>query len=210
MTTDTIETLAIPLCPPPKVSGFRSPFTVDRLCAAFGDNLGGNRPDPSWFEDYEIVIATRRTTGPSIHTPVAAILRRRGDGALRFVASDHVHFRNEYGADFMLAPQHVDVVFDALLEATDDGPLPDAVAYARTVMSNGSAGHGEGPVDILAVRRRRDDLVDIRTARTIAPKIAEMKALIATLSSPDRRSASMRQLENLASEIGIDLDSKDD
>lgn len=201
-TTDRIDTLTCEQSPPVVMSGFNMPFTIERLCLSFGENLGGNAPDPSWFEGYDIVAATRRTMDADRYSAVAALLRRRSDGALRLVASDHIHVRNEMGADFMIARQHTEIVSDAMLSACDDGEIPKAVTHASQVVADASASTGEGPVDILSVRRVRDDLADIRARRDIAPAIAALQAQLLKLSSPDRRAKALRMLEAISSDVG--------
>lgn len=199
---DPIETLVCALCPPTVTSGFNMPFTVERLCRSFGENLGGNTPDPSWFEGYDVVAATRRTMDSDRYSAVAALLRRRGDGALRLIASDHVHVRKDMGADFMLARQHSEVVSDAMLAASDDGELPKAVSHAIETVTFSQPAIGQGPVDILGVRRERDDLADIRARRDIAPAIEALREQLMRLSSPDRRATALRMLEAIAADVG--------
>lgn len=199
---DPIETLTCGLCPPVVMAGFNMPFTVERLCLSFGENLGGNAPDPSWFEGYDIVAATRRTMDANRYSAVAALLRRRSDGALRLVASDHIAVRKDMGADFMIARQHSEIVSDALLAACDDGEVPKAVSHANQTVAHAVPSTGEGPVDILSIRRERDDLADIRARRDIAPAIAALEAQLLKLSSPDRRAKALRMLEAISSDVG--------
>jgi len=199
---DPIETLVTRLCPPTVTAGFNMPFTVERLCMSFGENLGGNAPTPDWFDGYDIVAATRRTLDKDRYSAVSALLRRRSDGALRLIASDHVHVRRDMGADFMLARQHSEVVSDAMLSACDDGELPKAVAHAIETVAHAEPSIGTGPVDILGVRRERDDLADIRARRDIAPAIEALREQLMRLSSPERRAATLRTLESIAAEIG--------
>jgi hypothetical protein len=192
---EQIETLVSALCPPTSTSGFRIPFTVERMCAAFGETLGGNAPQADWFAGHDVVCATRRTDSRLPY--VAALLRRRHDGALRLIASDSIQVRAEPGADFMLGPQHVAVARDALLEACDDGAIPASVRLAIDTICGASLGSGDGPVDVLAVRRERDDLKDVRTRRDIDPAIEELRSQLRKLSSPDRRAQTLRILESI-------------
>lgn len=72
---DIIQTLVTQLAPPTVTSGFNTPFTMERLCHAFGENLGGNAPDPSWFEGYDVVVAVRRGSRGTPYMPTAALLQ---------------------------------------------------------------------------------------------------------------------------------------
>jgi len=204
MGEDIIETLVTELAPPTVTSGFNTPFTVERLCKAFGENLGGNAPEPSWFEGYDVVVAVRRGSRGTPYMPTAALLRRRADGALRFIASDHLLVRGEVGADFMLGTQHREIVMDAILEACEEGSLPAAVRHARETVDAAHNSLGAGPVDILAIRRGRDDLADIRAAREIAPVIARLEELLNGLSSSTRRAETLSTLSALRADLGLD------
>ena len=206
MGEDGIDTLVTALAPPFATSGFASPFTMERLCRAFGDNLGGNSPEPSWFEGYDVVVAVRRGSRGTPYMPTAAVLRRRADGALRLIASDHLLVRGQVGADFMLASQHRDIVMDALMEACEEGIVPKAIEHARTTLDGASEAKGEGPVDILAIRRERDDLADIRASRAIAPILADLELLLEGLSSSTRRGETLSHLNALREELGLDVD----
>lgn len=203
MSEDIIETLVTELAPPTVTSGFHTPFTVERLCTAFGENLGGNEPEPSWFEGYDVVVAVRRGSRGTPFMPTAALLRRREDGALRLVASDHMLVRGEVGADFMLAVQHRGIVMDTILEACDEGVPPTAVRHARETIDSARPSQGPGPVDILAVRRGRDDLADIRAAREIVPVIERLEQLLGGLSSSTRRAETLSTLAALRAELGL-------
>lgn len=196
---DHIDTLVSEPCDP-TTSGFAAPFTVDRLCLAFGENLGGNRPRPEWFEGFDVLCAVRRTMDADRLSAVAAVLRRRSDGALRLVASDHVRVRGEPGADFMLARRHSDIVSEAIMDASDDGPCPAAERMSALVRK-ASDGRGEGPVDLLSVRRMRDDLADERARRDIVPAAERLREQLSRLSSPDRRAKTLRLLEAIEAEI---------
>lgn len=206
MGEDIIETLVTELAPPTVTSGFNTPFTMERLCRAFGDNLGGNSPEPSWFEGYDVVVAVRQGSQGTQYMPTAALLRRREDGALRLIASDHLLVRGEVGADFMLGVQHRSIVMDALMEACDD--MPKAIEHARTTIESATNSFGKGPVDILAIRRQRDDLADIRASRAIEPVAAELRKLLSGLSSSTRRGAALSHLAALADEVGIEMPSE--
>ena len=203
MGEDMIETLVTELASSPATAGFSIPFTIDRLCTAFGDRLGGNTPEPAWFDGYDVLIAIRRGSRGTPHMPVAALLRRRADGALRLIASDHLLVRNSYGADFMLGNPHRSLALDALLDACDEGETPKALVQARVIIEAAHIGVGKGPIDILAIRRQRDDLADIRASREIAPVIADLSKLLSKLSSADRRAISMSHLAALSAEIGV-------
>ena len=201
-----IETLVTELAPPTLTEGFNAPFHVERLCHAFGDNLGGNAPTPSWFDGYDIVAAVRQGSRGTPHMPTAVLLRRQDDGALRLVASDHVSVRGEPGCDFMLAARHRAIAHDAILSACDEGGVPKAAKHAISIIDAATTSTGVGPVDILAVRRDRDDLKDVRTAREIVPTIGELDALLNRISRSDRRNAARSHLRALAGELGLDLD----
>lgn len=203
--TDRIETLVAALCPPTVTEGFNNPFRIERLHLAFGDNLGGNAPEESWFDGFDVVVAVRQGSRGTPHMPTALLLRRQSDGALRLVASDHISVRGEQGCDFMLAPRHRAIAFDAILEACDPGRLPKAAETARTIIDGAHAGEGDGPVDILAIRRDRDDLKDIRTAREIAPRLRELDVLLDRIARADRRGSAKSHLSALAAELGLSL-----
>lgn len=205
MNAGPIETLATELAPPTVTSGFNTPFTIERLCRAFGDNLGGNAPEPSWFEGHEIVAAVRKGSRGTPYMPVAALLRRNSDGALRLIASDHIRVRDEYGADFMLCTAHRLLALEALQDACDEGEVPRAMHHAREILMGSEPRIGEGPVDILAIRRERDDLADIRTAREIAPVMETLATILKRLSSADRRAVALQHLAALASDVGVSL-----
>lgn len=204
MRGDVIETLVCPLCPPTATEGFHNPFTMERLCRAFGENLGGNAPEPSWFDGYDVVVAVRQGSRDTPHMPTTALLRRRTDGALRLVASDHVAVRGELGCDFMLAPQHRAIVRDAILDACDDGVMPKAATLAFETVDAATPCFGEGPVDILAIRREREDLKDARTAREMAPRLAELRGMLDGLRGSTRRADAISRLAALAAAIGVD------
>lgn len=197
-----IETLVSKASHEPVVTGFKRPFTMERLCAAFGENLGGNSPEPAWFEGFDVMAATRRTNDVSRHSAVAALMRRRSDGALRLVASDHIKVRSEMGADFMLARTHVGVLSDTMLAASDDGMATEAVGAAIQIAVLGISGEGEGPVEILSERRQRDDLKDVRARRSIRPAIDALRRELSGLSSADRRAATLRMLESIEAQVG--------
>ncbi len=209
MSEDIIQTLVTQLAPPTVTSGFNTPFTMERLCHAFGENLGGNAPDPSWFEGYDVVVAVRRGSRGTPYMPTAALLRRQEDGALRFIASDHMLVRGRVGADFMLGVQHRGIVMDAILEACDEGVPPAAVEHARRTVDSAHVSHGRGPVDILAIRRERDDLADIRAAREIAPVIQRLEELLNALSSSTRRAETLSTLAALRADLGLKPDRPD-
>lgn len=205
MNAGPIETLATELAPPTVTSGFNTPFTIERLCRAFGDNLGGNAPDPSWFEGHEIVAAVRKGSRGTPFMPVAALLRRSSDGALRLIASDHIRVRDGFGADFMLCATHRLLAMEALQDACDEGVVPKAFEHARETVEAAQPRIGEGPVDILAIRRERDDLADIRTAREIAPVMETLSCILKRLSSADRRAVALQHLAALASDVGVTI-----
>lgn len=200
---DTVKTLVTDPVDAVVTSGFSIPFRMDKLCSAFGENLGGNAPETSWFEDCDVLVATRLLTQSTPYMPTAALLRRRSDGALRLIASDQVKVGASYGADFLVQESHRAVVMDVFNDTTDGSAAPTVIAAVSAILEKAEPFHGEGPSDILAERRVRNDLADIRMNREIHPIIDRLQGGLELLSCPDRRARSLAALESLRNELVI-------
>lgn len=201
---DTVKTLVIDPRNTVAISGFSIPFRMEKLCSAFGENLGGNAPDPLWFEGYDVLAATRLLTRSTQYMPTAALLRRQSDGALRLVASDHVKVGDSYGADFLVQESQKAVLMDVFNDTSDDSNSAVFIETVSYILEEAKPFHGEGPSDILAQRRIRNDLADIRMKREIDPIIDRLEGGLDLLSCPDRRARAMSALASLRSELAIE------
>lgn len=201
---DTVKTLVADPIEKTVTSGFSIPFRIEKLCSAFGENLGGNEPQPSWFDGCDILVATRLLTSQTPYMPTAALLRRTSDGALRLVASDQIKVGDAYGADFLIQESQRAVVLDVFNDATDGSKAPDVINAVTQILHDAEAFHGEGPSDILAERRVRNDLADIRMNREINPIVERLESGLKQLSCPDRRARALAALNSLRGEITVE------
>ena len=201
---ETVKTLIADPVDKTVTSGFSIPFTVEKLCAAFGERLGGNTPEPSWFEGFDILAASRLLTRETKQMPTAALLRRRTDGAMRLVVSDHIRVGLSYGADMLVHESQKAVIMDAFNDASDGARASDLISCVSAIIENSEPFHGEGPSDILAERRVRNDLTDIRMNREIDPIIDRLEGGLRLLSCPDRRARALSALDSLRSELVIE------
>ena len=76
MDVHPIETLVTETQCATVTEGFNNPFHLERLCGAFGENLGGNAPHESWFEGHDVVVAVRQGSRGTTFMPTAVLLRR--------------------------------------------------------------------------------------------------------------------------------------
>ncbi len=209
MSGNSTQILSSKPIPSAVLSGFKEGALVDRLCFAFGNNLGGNAPTPSWFEGYEVVVATRQTIPQRFDNPTLAILRRIEDGALRLVASDHIFIMGAFGCDMLIAPSHRMLTMDAVVDASDDSVNPKYLKKIEDMLFDADPIKYEGITDILAERRRDHDLTDMRMIRSMKTDIDTLFGSINNLQSPERKAAALRRLEGLCSELGIEIESKE-
>lgn len=192
LVSDPVERIA--------TSGFKQPFTIERLCAAIGPNLGGNTPDPTWFEGWDVVAAVRRTRVGQVHMPTFALLRRRTDGVLRIVASDHIVHGDEIGADLIAGPLHIAWAIEAAAEAVDDDE--ESLRAYRTlagILSNAERSESDEYPNLLKERMRDENLADQPVLRMIAPAIRDLADHVSRLRLADRRAQAERLVESLES-----------
>ena len=202
--SETVEVLTTDPTGQAVTSGFSIPFRMEKLCAAIGENLGGNNPDPSWFEGFDVLVASRLLTQETAQMPTAALLRRTSDGALRLIASDQIKIGYSYGADILVKPSQKSLVLDVFSDTSDDSKAADLVAEVSRILDNAEPFHIEGTIDILAERRVRNDLSDIRTNREINPIVDRLEDGLQLLACPDRRARALAALRSLRGELVVE------
>ena len=188
----------------PMTAGFNVPLKLDRLIVAFGENLGGNPPAPSWFEGWDVMIATRQRSGRTIHMPTAVLLRRTTDGALRLMASDHFTRGDELGADLILGPQHVAWALDTIEQACDDDGRARIAAYAGSIIDSAIPELSPEPANLMQERMRDDDLADRTGLKRMTATIDDLAAGVASIRSATRRSEATRLVESLRRTLSPD------